>query len=222
MMEYFKRQIELWGVEKQNRLAEQRIAIIGSGGLGSSIALALGSVGIGEIHLIDFDRVALHNIHRQIAFKKSDIDRYKSDAVAELLKDRSDYSRVFSYREGFSEWSSRGVDVDLILDATDNFTVRKEIDSYSKAKSIPWVYGSVEAFHGQVCLFKNSSFQVFSSEDKRPDGVSTPIVMQIASFQANLALKYLLRDEVATDQLYYLSFDSDGLFQAKSFKMPVS
>jgi molybdopterin/thiamine biosynthesis adenylyltransferase len=222
MTEYFKRQIELWGVKKQRELAEKRIAIIGSGGLGSSIALALGSVGIGKIHLIDFDRVALHNIHRQIAFKKNDVDRYKSEVVAELLRSRSDFSEVFSYGEGFNEWSSRDIEVDLILDATDNFGVRKEIDSYSKSKSIPWIYGSVEGFYGQVCLFKESSFGTFQTEDKRPAGVSAPIVMQIASFQSNLALKYLLRDEVATDQLYYLSFDSDGLFRAKSFKMPVS
>ncbi|MCD6432652.1 MAG: ThiF family adenylyltransferase, partial [Sulfurimonas sp.] len=57
MMNYFQRQIQLWGEEKQALLQTKRIAIIGSGGLGSSLAFALGSSGIGEIHMVDFDKV---------------------------------------------------------------------------------------------------------------------------------------------------------------------
>ena len=68
MMQYFHRQVQLWGEETQTLLQSKKIAIIGAGGLGSSLAFALGSSGIGEIHMIDFDEVSLHNIHRQIAF----------------------------------------------------------------------------------------------------------------------------------------------------------
>jgi len=55
---YFKRQIELWGSDKQKKLANKTILIVGAGGLGSSLALSLGSVGIGKIILIDFDKVS--------------------------------------------------------------------------------------------------------------------------------------------------------------------
>ncbi|MEJ2489400.1 MAG: ThiF family adenylyltransferase, partial [Sulfurovaceae bacterium] len=70
--EYFKRQIELWGAQKQEALQDKSIAIIGAGGLGSSLALALSGSGIGDIDVVDFDRVSLHNIHRQIAFRLED------------------------------------------------------------------------------------------------------------------------------------------------------
>ncbi len=63
MMHYFHRQVQLWGEETQGSLQSKKIAIIGSGGLGSSLAFALGASGIGEIHMVDFDTVSLHNIH---------------------------------------------------------------------------------------------------------------------------------------------------------------
>jgi len=67
LIEYFKRQIELWGKEVQASLQERSVAIIGAGGLGSSLALAVGSCGIGRIEIVDFDEVEIHNIHRQIS-----------------------------------------------------------------------------------------------------------------------------------------------------------
>ncbi|MEA3455017.1 MAG: ThiF family adenylyltransferase, partial [Campylobacterota bacterium] len=81
---YFTRQIQLWGTKTQKELEKKKIAIIGSGGLGSTLALALGTSGIGEIHIVDFDRVSLHNIHRQIAFTLEDEGRSKSKVAAAL------------------------------------------------------------------------------------------------------------------------------------------
>ncbi|WP_456427706.1 HesA/MoeB/ThiF family protein, partial [Nitratifractor sp.] len=66
--DYFKRQIQLWGAAAQETLAQKRILIVGCGGLGSTLALGLGGSGVGEIHLVDFDEVSVHNIHRQIVF----------------------------------------------------------------------------------------------------------------------------------------------------------
>ena len=62
MDNYYNRQIQLWGKDTQDSLQNKSIAIIGSGGLGSSVSIALGASGIGKIHLIDFDEVSLHNI----------------------------------------------------------------------------------------------------------------------------------------------------------------
>jgi molybdopterin/thiamine biosynthesis adenylyltransferase len=222
MSDYFKRQIELWGEKKQNSLQEKRIAIIGSGGLGSSLSLSLGSIGVGEIHLVDFDEVALHNIHRQIAFRVEDVTKKKADVVAELIESRSEYTKVIPYIESFAEWEKRDIEVDLIIDGTDNLGVRVEIDRVAKERGVPWIYGSVEGFYGQVCFFRDSSFSAFQTDDVKPKGVSAPIVMNIASFQANLAIKYLIGDKVESDLLYYLSFDKDGIFRSKSFKMPKS
>ena len=71
-MNYFHRQIQLWGEQTQRALADKRILIIGAGGLGSSLAYALGASGIGQISVVYFDTVALHNINRQILFTLAD------------------------------------------------------------------------------------------------------------------------------------------------------
>ncbi|RUM72867.1 MAG: thiamine biosynthesis protein ThiF, partial [Sulfurovum sp.] len=83
--EYFNRQIQLWGSQVQQGLEKKKIAIIGAGGLGSTLAQALGTSGIGEIHMIDFDTVSLHNIHRQIAFTLQDEGLNKAKTVCKLM-----------------------------------------------------------------------------------------------------------------------------------------
>ncbi len=220
MTSYFHRQIQLWGEERQQNLQKKEIAIIGCGGLGCSLGIALGSSGIGTIHLIDFDKVEIHNIHRQIAFTKEDVGRYKCEALARTLTARSDFVTVKPFVGDFEAFSKEGTAVDLIIDATDNLPTRADIDNYAKSIQKPWLYGSVEAFHGQVCFFEESDFSAFNISDKSPEGIAAPIVMFIASLQANLALRYLADLEIQKDLLYYLYFNQEGEFVTQKFKMP--
>lgn len=221
MMHYFHRQVQLWGEETQLILQSKRIAIIGSGGLGSSLAFALGASGIGEIHMVDFDTVSLHNIHRQIAFKMGDEGKFKAEVCAELIEARCPYVKAIAHVCNFDEFTQKNIEVDLIIDATDNLATRSAIDTYVVSKSLPWVYGSVEAFHGQVCFFENASFnEVFKITSKTPAGIAAPIVMHIASLQANLALRYLAGLSVQKDKLYYLFFNEEGELVTQKFALP--
>jgi molybdopterin-synthase adenylyltransferase len=223
MMHYFHRQVQLWGEETQYLLQSKKIAIIGSGGLGSSLAFALGASGIGEIHMIDFDTVSLHNIHRQIAFKMGDEDKYKAELCATLIEERCPYVRAYSHVCNFDEFIQKNIDVDLIIDATDNLPSRGAINTYAKSKNLPWVYGSVEAFNGQVCFFEEASFtELFKITSKTPAGIAAPIVMHIASLQANLALRYLAGLSVKKDKLYYLFFNDEGELVTQKFALPKS
>lgn len=202
-------------------LQSKRIAIIGSGGLGSSLAFALGASGIGEIHIVDFDEVSLHNIHRQILFKIGDEGRYKADIAAEVIKQRSPFVEATAHICKFEEFALKDIDIDLILDATDNLFTRGEINAYAKEKKLPWIYGSVEAFHGQVCFFNETSFEdVFKITQKIPAGIAAPIVMHIASLQANLALRYLAGLNIVKDKLYYLFFNEEGELMTQKFLLP--
>ncbi|WP_457597417.1 HesA/MoeB/ThiF family protein [Hydrogenimonas sp.] len=218
---YFNRQVMLWGEETQASLQEKRIAIVGSGGLGSSLVLALGASGIGHIDLVDFDEVSTHNIHRQICFRTGDEGRYKAEVAAELAQARCPYVEVLPHTVDFGTYAQKVRPLDLILDATDNLPVRADIDAYAKRLGIPWVYGSVEAFNGQVCFIERSDFGAFRITDREPAGIAAPIVMHIASLQANLALRYLAGLPVKKDLLYYLFFDAEGELVTQKFKMPV-
>jgi adenylyltransferase/sulfurtransferase len=218
--DYFNRQIQLWQKERQNSLESKKIAIIGAGGLGCSLAYALGTSGIGEIDIVDFDRVGLHNIHRQIAFTLKDKNRLKAEVVVEVLKSKNPFLKTKAYSMGVDEFKSLNKRYDLILDATDNLKARESIDRYAKETNTPWVYGSVEEFNGQVCFFDRASFGVFNISDHKPAGITAPMVMHIASLQANLALRYLVGLSVVRDKLYYLYFNSDGELITQKFGMP--
>lgn len=221
MMKYFHRQVQLWGEETQAQLQTKKIVIIGSGGLGSSLAFALGASGIGEIHMVDFDEVSHHNIHRQIAFKSGDEGKNKAVINAEIIEARCPYVKAVAHQCDFNEWAAKNIDVDLIIDATDNLPTRSDINIYAKKMNLPWVYGSVEAFHGQVCLIDESSFNdAFKIVDKIPAGIAAPIVMHIASLQANLALRYLAGLSVKKDTLYYLFFNDEGELITQKFGLP--
>ena len=218
--QYFNRQIQLWGEATQKALQHKKIAIIGSGGLGCTLAMALGTSGIGEIHMVDFDRVSNHNIHRQIAFTLEDEGKNKAKAVAALIESKNPFVKAIAFDMDFDAFKELGNTYDLILDATDNLPVRGEIDKHAKKTNTPWIYASVEEFNGQVCFFGEANFQVFNISDHKPGGITAPIVMHIGSLQANLALRYLAGIPVAKDKLYYLYFNDEGELITQKFGMP--
>jgi molybdopterin/thiamine biosynthesis adenylyltransferase len=220
MMHYFHRQVQLWGEATQQSLQTKKIVIIGCGGLGSSLAYALGGSGIGEIHLVDFDEVSVHNIHRQIAFKVGDEGKLKADVVKESIENRCPFVKVYAHIGRLEDFTGKDIKVDLIIDATDNLPTRALIDIYAKKVNTPWLYGSVEAFNGQVCFFEKSSFKAFQISNKTPSGIAAPIVMHIASLQANLALRYLAGLSVKKDLLYYLFINDEGELITQKFGMP--
>lgn len=221
---YFKRQIELWGLEVQKSLLHKSVLIVGSGGLGCSLGIALGGSGVGRIDLLDFDEVSYHNLHRQIAFELDDLGKKKCEVLKQTIVSRNPYVEVNSYdidlQSFIKEYDSmkKRVKYDLIIDATDNLPTRAMIDSFAKSVKTLWLYGSVEEFHGYVCLFENISFEsIFQINNRTPKGITAPIVMQIASIQANIALRYLANYKVAKDKLYYCYYDQDGDFCLQKF-----
>jgi len=218
--DYFNRQIQLWGEDTQSSLTSKKIAIIGSGGLGCSLALALGTSGIGQIDMVDFDTVGLHNIHRQVAFTLKDEGRLKAEVTVEMMEAKNPFIKAVAYNMDFENFIKLENSYDLILDATDNLPTREAIDTYAKSVKTPWIYASVELFNGQVCFFDKASFQVFNVSDHKPGGITAPIVMHIASLQANLALRYLADLTVVKDKLYYLYFNNEGELITQKFGMP--
>jgi len=218
--DYFNRQIQLWGEETQASLKDKKIAIIGSGGLGCSLALALGTSGIGQIDMVDFDTVGLHNIHRQIAFRLEDENRPKAEVVVELLRAKNPFVHAHAHIIDFEAFTQLNNSYDLILDATDNLPVREAIDRYAKSMQTPWIYGSVEEFNGQVCFFETSSFQVFNHSDHKVGGNIAPMVMHIASLQATLTLRYLTGLSIEKEKLHYIYFNSEGELITQKFAMP--
>ena len=211
----------LWGEQTQEQLATKSVLIVGSGGLGCSVALALSGSGIGVIDIVDFDRVEVHNIHRQVLFSLSDDGEYKAKVASRKILERNPMLQSQAYTVDFATFvESNKREYDLIVDATDNLEARAAIDIYAKENGIVWIYGSVEEFNAQAALFKEASFDMFAIEKVPPKGVTAPMVMQVAAFEATMALRYLANLKVASDILYYLHYNESGELTMKKFTLP--
>lgn len=112
---------ERHGKALQDKLERATVAICGLGGLGSNIAISLARAGIGELILIDFDQVDITNLHRQ-QYKASQIGRYKTDALAENLREISPYVKLTTHTQKISEENYAGLlsQADVICEAFDD------------------------------------------------------------------------------------------------------
>ncbi|WP_267523954.1 HesA/MoeB/ThiF family protein [Campylobacter sp. MG1] len=203
--EFYNRQ-ELLLKDKQNNLFGKRVAIIGAGGLGSTIAYALGSVGLKEIIIVDFDIVSVSNIQRQIMFSFDDENKFKVDCFKKL-ENRS-YTKITPLVMNASDFFDTYPNVDLIMDATDNVETRLVIDTYAKKNNIAWVYASVEEFFINFGIIKEKEF-LFNKEVKRVKPQTTPMVMLSACLASSLALKYLAGYDVKINYVYYFDISKD-------------
>jgi len=206
--QYFSRQIQLLGESSHNTLMSKKILIVGCGGLGNSLAFALSGLGLMQIDLIDYDKVELSNIARQIAFGVDDINKSKTTALKEQLQRRCPFTKFNIINSKFDENFSSDEKYDLIVDASDNLKTRECIDNFAKKTNTPWLFSSVEKFHGYTCLFEKAKFSdVFNIKDLPASGVSSAIVMYISSFSANIAMMYLSELPCVGDMLYYNCFN---------------
>jgi adenylyltransferase/sulfurtransferase len=156
----YARQLVLrgFGPAAQHRLAAGRILIVGAGGLGAPAASYLAAAGVGTITMVDTDVVDVTNLHRQLLYTTSDVGRRKLDVARERLQAINPQVVVDTHdtRLNAANASSLVAGHDVVIDATDNFPARYAINDACLAQGIPFVYGSVARFDGQVSVFAAS------------------------------------------------------------------
>lgn len=144
-----------FGVDGQKSLADARIAIVGVGGLGCPAALYLAAAGAGSLTLIDSDSVSVTNLHRQVLFGPADIGARKVDAAAARLATSTPWTSVTAVGARLSGADAAEVLAghDVILDGTDMWSSRYAVADAAVALRIPVVWGAVQGWFGQVCVF---------------------------------------------------------------------
>jgi molybdopterin/thiamine biosynthesis adenylyltransferase len=191
------------GIEGQQRIRAARALVIGAGGLGSPVALFLGSAGIGRLTLVDDDAVDLTNLQRQIAHTHDRIGSAKaaSARAAVLALDPSLAVVALERRVGAPELAALVADADVVLDCSDNFATRQAVNAACVAAGVALVSGAAIAFDGQVSVYDTRRAEapcyacVFPADAPPPDvrcatmGVFAPLVGIIGSMQAAEALK---------------------------------
>lgn len=147
-----------FGIEGQNKLRKSSVLCIGAGGLGSPCTMYLAAAGIGKLGIIDMDVVDESNIQRQILHGSNDIGVRKIDSAKDTLQEINPYVKLELYDEAFDENNAEVIakNYDIIIDGTDNFPSRYLVNDTSVLLGIPYVYGSIFRFEGQVTVFSPS------------------------------------------------------------------
>ncbi len=143
------------GVEGQRKLKAARVLCVGTGGLGSPLALYLAAAGVGTLGLVDFDVVDASNLQRQIIHSTADIGRKKLDSAEEKLKALNPVLNVIKHDTLLSSANALDIlkDYDVVADGTDNFPTRYLVNDACVLLGKPNAYGSIFRFEGQVSVF---------------------------------------------------------------------
>jgi molybdopterin/thiamine biosynthesis adenylyltransferase/rhodanese-related sulfurtransferase len=155
--ERYARQLRLpqVGEAGQARLAAAKVVVLGAGGLGAPAALYLASAGVGQLTLIDDDRVERSNLHRQVIHADARVGMAKTESARIALLALNPRIRVEVCNERLQAGNVERLLAghDLLIDGADNFPARYLLAAASQQLKLPMVYGAVERFHGQLSVF---------------------------------------------------------------------
>lgn len=143
------------GLEGQRKLKKASVLIVGSGGLGSPVALYLAAAGIGRIGIVDYDVVDNSNLQRQIIHSTEGIGALKVESARQRLVSLNPTIQVDGFNEVFTAENAERIaaDYDILVDGTDNFPTRYLLNDLAVLTGKPFVYGSIFRFEGQVSVF---------------------------------------------------------------------
>ena len=202
----YSRQIMLpqFDVAGQQRLLDSHVLIIGMGGLGSPVAIYLAAAGVGKLTLVDFDKVDLTNLQRQIVHSTADIGRPKVESARErLLALNPEITvEVIDHKLEGDELLAAVAAADVVVDASDNFATRFQSNDACVQARKPLVSGAAIRMEGQVAVFHNERDDspcyrcLYRDEGElaqtcSENGVLAPVVGVIGSIQATESIKLL-------------------------------
>lgn len=193
------------GLEGQRKLKAASVLVIGTGGLGSPVALYLAAAGVGRIGLVDYDVVDASNLQRQVIHGASSVGRLKVDSARRRMLDLNPGIQVDVYNEPFTSENAMRIaaDYDVLIDGTDNFPTRYLTNDVCVLLGKPNVYGSIFRFDGQVSVFdarRGPCYRCLFPEPPPPGlvpscaegGVLGVLPGTIGTLQATEALKLIL------------------------------
>ncbi len=143
------------GVEGQEKICNSKVLLIGTGGLGSPLALYLAAAGVGNLGMIDFDVVDFSNLQRQVVHGESTVGKLKVDSAKARISDLNSSINVTTYNMRLSSENAMKIfaDYDIIVDGTDNFPTRYLANDACVLLKKPYIYGCILRFDGQASVF---------------------------------------------------------------------
>jgi sulfur-carrier protein adenylyltransferase/sulfurtransferase len=193
-----------FGPAAQQKLKAAHVTVVGAGGLGCPVLQYIAAAGVGSIQIIDFDTVSISNLQRQVLFQTDDVNKSKAAVAAERLMALNPLLSIKSIQQHITAANAltllKGSDV--VVDCTDNFPTRYLLNDACVLLNIPYVYGSVFRYEGQVAVFnyeQGPNYRDFypappvagSVPDCEAGGVLGVLTGIIGCLQANEVLKII-------------------------------
>ncbi len=220
-VERYSRQIilEEVGLRGQEKLLAGSVLIVGVGGLGSPAAFYLAAAGVGRIGLVDFDRVEVNNLQRQIIHTTADVNRLKIESAADKMRAVNPDVEVRTYEKAFAAENALELltDYDFVIDGTDNFSAKFLINDACYFARKPFSHAGILRFEGQTitvlpgqstcyrCIFREAP-PAGAVPSCAQAGVLGVLGGTLGVIQATEALKYLLGcGELLIDNLLFYS-----------------
>ena len=202
----FEKQIILKkvGIAGQKKIKNSKVLIIGMGGLGCPLFTYLASAGVGNIGIIDHDKVELSNLNRQTLFNLSDIGKLKVVQAKIKIEKINKTIKIKKFTEKIKKKNIKNIikNYEIICDGTDNFDTRYLINDECKKNKKILISAAISKFDGQIFKFnfkkKGSCFRCFMP--MKPDlenncgteGIFPPVAGMLGSLQASEVLKTIL------------------------------
>ena len=209
LIERYSRQIILKdiGILGQKKILSAKVLIVGAGGLGSPAAEFLSRAGVGSLGIIDNDKVALSNLHRQSLYNTSDVGKFKVQVAKDKIKKINNNTKVKIYKIRLDNLNFKKIikDYDYIIDGSDNFITKFLLNDFCLQYKKILITGAISRFDGHIftfnfknkkipclrCFFQDSevSDDILSCES---EGILGTVAGIVGTIQANEVLKKIL------------------------------
>ena len=221
IIERFSRQIVLKdiGILGQKKILLSKVLIIGAGGLGSPVAEFLSRAGIGSLGIVDDDKVALSNLHRQSLYNTSDIGKFKVKIAKDKIKKINPNTKVTIYKIRLNNDNFKKIinDFDYIVDGSDNFTTKFLLNDFCLKFKKVLITAAISKFDGHIFTFnfKNKKIpclRCFFQETKISDdllnceaeGILGTVAGIVGTILANEVLKKILNIGTGLDRYIFI------------------
>lgn len=231
LSERYTNQLRVKGFETEHhiRLQEAKVLVVGAGGLGCPVLRQLAVLGIGNITVIDDDKISLSNLNRQTLFLPREVGKFKVEVAREKLLDLNPDTSVHIH---INRLTSKNVqeltkEINVVIDCTDNLATRYILDRVCQKNQVPLIFGGVRMMEGQFGVFnyqQSASFaDVFSPdgyleslEDCNSLGTFGFVCELIASYQVAEVMKIVTGiGQVNSGVITTIDLSENLIFKAK-------
>ena len=192
------------GVTGQKKIFSAKVLVVGIGGLGCPLVLYLANSGVGNIGIVDHDKVDISNLNRQILFNLKDVGKFKVNQAQKVIKNINKKIKVFVYKKKINKQNIKDIlnKFDIICDGTDNFKTRYLINDYCLKNKKILISAAINKFDGQIFKFnfkkKTPCFRCFMQEipdmenNCDTEGIISTLAGMAGTIQANEVIKTIL------------------------------